>query len=133
MINPESIPDVEPEELLARYILQRSYIRSDQSLRPNAFIPHPHLDLSVTRHRQATVDEIWACGNDVAAECGKTLYGRADFTAAAALKQYLSVVAARLDNNPNHANISGWPPDKPSQKMIALELAAAATFVPTEC
>jgi hypothetical protein len=30
----------------------------------------------------------------------------------------------------NHASISGWPADKPGQKIIALELAAAAQFVP---
>jgi hypothetical protein len=29
----------------------------------------------------------------------------------------------------NHANITGWPADKPSQKIISQELAAEARFV----
>jgi hypothetical protein len=31
--------------------------------------------------------------------------------------------------NPNHADVSSWPADKPAQKIIALEIAAAAVFV----
>ena len=31
----------------------------------------------------------------------------------------------------NHANIIGWPKEKPAQKIIAQEIAAAATFIST--
>jgi len=31
--------------------------------------------------------------------------------------------------NTAFANIRGWPPDKPKQKLLALELAAAANLV----
>ena len=63
MIDPAHVPDVAAEELLARYVLQGSHVRnSNQTVKPDAFIPHPYSDLSVTRHLQATADEIWAAG-----------------------------------------------------------------------
>ncbi|MEX2120214.1 MAG: hypothetical protein WD847_11520 [Pirellulales bacterium] len=34
-----------------------------------------------------------------------------------------------IPKNPNHANIGGWPMDKPAQKIIALEIAATAVFL----
>jgi hypothetical protein len=59
----------------------------------------------------------------------RTLHGRADFASAICLQQRLSIDPAPLEGNPNHANVCGWPADKPAQKMIALEIAAAARFV----
>ncbi len=44
-------------------------------------------------------------------------------------RQHLVVSPDPTDNNPIHAKISGWPNDKPAQKVIALEIAAAAAFV----
>ena len=46
------------DESLARFIFQRNYIRSDQTVKPNAFIPHPWPDLSVTRHFGLTEEEL---------------------------------------------------------------------------
>ena len=58
MIDPAHVPPVDPQEMLARYVLYGRYVRSsDQTVRPEAFIPHPHVDLSVTRHRQASEAE----------------------------------------------------------------------------
>ena len=94
----------------------------------DAFVPHPYRDLSVTRHRDANEDEIWEAGQVVAAIIGKTLYGRADIQAAVCLDQKLNVKADPVAGNPNHANISGWPADKPAQKIVAQELASAASF-----
>jgi hypothetical protein len=45
------------------------------------------------------------------------------------LAQTLAVDAAPTETNPNHANVFGWPADKPAQKIIALEIAATASFV----
>jgi hypothetical protein len=130
MIDPSHVPGVAQEEVLARYILQGSHLRrGDQTVKPDAFVPHPHLDLSVTRHLAATEDELWSVGGCIAAARTSTLHGRADVPAAACLRQKLVVHAAPLANNPNHANISGWPNLKPAQKAIAQELAACATFV----
>lgn len=60
MIDPSNVPQVADDETLARYILQRSHIRgSDHPVKPDAFIPHPYTDLSVTRHLMATESELW--------------------------------------------------------------------------
>lgn len=131
MIPPDAVPPVDGDEMLARYVLQSSHIRtSNQSVKPDAFIPHPYRDLSVTRHREATETEIWNSGRTVAMQIGKTLHGRADLVAETCLRQQLTVKAAPLDDNPNHADISNWPADKAAQKIIALEISAAARFLP---
>ena len=68
----------------------------------------------------------------VGASCaaiGKTLYGRGDVTASVCIAQNLTVSAAPTPDNPNHADVSAWPADKPAQKIVALQIAAAAKFV----
>jgi hypothetical protein len=130
MINPENIPDVSPDEALARYVMHSSHIRrSNQTIKADAFMPHPHRQLSVTRHLAATESELWLFGEQVAAVTGKTLHGRGDIRVAVCLAQKLVVDAAPTEANPNHADVSGWPDDKAAQKIIALEIAAAAVFV----
>ena len=130
MIDPNNVPPVEPGEQLTRYVLQSSHIRrSDATVKADAFVPHPYQDLSVDRHRSATMEDLWQSGARVAAKCGKTLHGRADFPTTACLQNKLTVKADPEGGNPNHAIIIGWPADKPLQKIIALELAASARFV----
>jgi len=51
MIDPSNVADVEPGEILARYVFARNQIRtSDNSVKPAAFMPPPDLEMSVTRH-----------------------------------------------------------------------------------
>jgi hypothetical protein len=134
MIDPTSgAAEVRPDESLARYVLQSSHIRrSTSTVKPDAFIPHPYSELSVTRHLTASEAELWAIGEDIARTIEKTLYGRADISAAVCLAQELQIRADPTPANPNHANVCCWPVDKPAQKIIAQELAAAATFVARE-
>lgn len=122
---PEYVSD---DEWLARYILYRSHIRRDGSdtIKPDAFIPHPHADLSVTRHVGLSEDRIWKIGQDVAKQRGKTLYGRADVVTSNFRSHKLDVKADPIENNLNHAIISNWPPEKSAQKMIAIEIARSA-------
>ncbi len=131
MIDPASVPPVAADELLARFVLQRSHVRSDRTVKPDAFLPPPNLELSVIRHRSAEPAELWAVGRAVAAKRQRTLYGRADVQTSVLLEHRLSVVADAIEGNPNHANVSGWPADKAAQKNIAQEVAAVADFVPT--
>lgn len=120
---------VADEEQLARFILYSKWIRSsDQTARPDAFIPHPYPDLSVTRHLNLPEEALWRTGQNVADARTATLYGRADIYAAAARQQNLKIDPAPVPNNPNHANIVGWPADKPAQKIIALQLAADSVY-----
>lgn len=129
MIDPQNVPDVGADEVLARFVLHRSHIRrTTRTVKPDAFIPHPYGELSVTRHLDATEEELSSIGRAVATTRNISLYGRADFPVAVCAAQNLAVRAAPVSRNPNHANITGWPSDKPSQKIIALEIAAAAEF-----
>jgi hypothetical protein len=131
MIDPANVPEVATNEMLARYVLHSSHIRrSNQTAKQDAFVPHPRRDLSVTRHLSATEDELWSVGEDVAATIGKTLYGRGDVPTTTCLAQNLIVKASPTLTNPNHADVCDWPADKPAQKIIAQEIAAAAKFVP---
>lgn len=119
---------VADDECLARFILFSKWIRADQTVKPDAFIPHPYPDLSVTRHTNVVEEELCKLGQAVADARQKTFYGRADIYAAAVRRQLLKIEPAPVPNNPNHANIVGWPADKPAQKIIAQQLAADSIF-----
>ena len=130
MLDPHRMPPVESAEVLARFILFSKWIRtSNRTVRLDAFFPHPHVELSMTRLRQATDEEIWDEGSRVATKRG-TLYGRADVGVAAFEVQDLVVEAAPIPENPNHANAKNWPTEKSEQKAKALEIAIKARFLP---
>jgi hypothetical protein len=126
----ESVPlTVADEECLARFIFFSNWIRNaDQTVKPNAFIPHPYPDLSVTRHINLSEEALWKVGQNVADARQINFYGRADICAIAVRRQSLKIDSAPVADNPNHANITGWPADKPAQKIIALELAANSIY-----
>jgi len=134
MLDPLNIPEVTPQETLTRYVISKSHFRKDlQTVKPDAFIPHPYHELSVARLLELSEEEIWSLGKKVATARvpPKTLHGRGDIQTSAILEEGLQVKATPLSDNPNHADITNWPmEDKPAQKLIAQEIAAAATFVP---
>lgn len=127
MSNGTILPPVTDDEWLARFLLFSGWIRRDQSIRPDAFIPHPWPDLSVTRHLDLLDAELWQIGQTVAEQRPATLYGRADVQAFAVTRLYLHIVPTPEPRN--HASITGWPADKPAQKILAQQLAASARFV----
>lgn len=127
MIDAANIPPIESDELLARYVTQSRQFRSrDRTLKPSLFIPPPDLKLSVTRHRDATDDEIWHVGRAVAETRQQTLYGRGNILCSDCEKNSLRVEPNSVPGNPNHADVMGWPDRKEDQKVVALNLAAAA-------
>lgn len=130
MNNEGTSPSVEDSELLARFVTSSKWFRSDQTVRQDAFIPHPYPDLSVTRHKSLSEQEIWKVGQQIADSRPATLYGRADVSAEEVRRQKLTVEPRPVPENLSHACILGWPPDKPAQKILALELAAVARFIP---
>lgn len=124
-------PSVKNSELLARFITSSKWFRpSNQTVKQDAFIPYPYPDLSVTRHKSISEQEIWKVGQEISDVRPATLYGRADVSAEEVRKQKLTVEPRPVPENLNHACILGWPIDKPAQKILALELAAVARFVP---
>jgi len=130
VFNPEQIPPVTSDEDLARFVLSSSHIRSSNgTVKPEAFMPHPRIELSLTRHRQATDSELWKEGERVAGIRCANLHGRADVEARAFLIQGLEVVAEPLPENPNHADVTKWPADRGSQKIKAILIAQASRLV----
>lgn len=125
----ESPSEVSADELLARYVLTRRHVREDGTIKPDALMPHPHTDLSVSRHALATIEGIWKYGQLVAQQRERELIGRADLHTMSCLDLHLRVKAAPLPDNPSHANVTSWPPDKKEQKRIAIQLAATAVYV----
>ena len=121
--------DVPEEELLARFILQSNHYRADGTVKADAFIPYPLPDFSVTRHIALSEVQLWEAGETVAMEVSKTLYGRADLRVEAFTSVALTVRQDPIPGNPNHANVTGWPPEKPAQKSKAQEIAAKAAFI----
>ncbi len=131
MSTPGQLPPVSADELLARFVTVGSWVRADKTVRQDAFIPPKDLNLSVTRHLHLSPEQLWKTGQAVAnARLHTTLFGCADLAVFAVTKTALRVEPAPIAGNPQHAHITGWPLDKPAQKNIAQELAAAATFVP---
>lgn len=59
---------VASDERLARFILHRSHLRQDWTVKPDAFIPHPWPDLSVTRQLQLSEPELWNIAKIVASK-----------------------------------------------------------------
>lgn len=131
MIDPSNVPEISTSEVFARYILQKSHVRADRSVKPNVFMPPPNLELSVTRHLSASDDELWLIGGNVAKVRALTLYGRGDVDAKVLSGQSLSMRPDPIiPSNPNHAIVYDWPEDKPTQKNIAQEIAAMTRYVP---
>lgn len=126
MSDGANVPPIASEEWLARFIYHQRHIRQDRTVRPDAFIPHPYPDLSVTRHLQLSQGQIWEVGRAIAQKIGYPVQGRADVSASVFQRQALQVVEAPLRENPNHANVVGWPAEKPAQKIIAQQIAEAA-------
>jgi hypothetical protein len=138
MIQPVDgeVPEVADNEVVSRYVTQKDEFRnSDQCVKRTLFMPHPKDGaVSVMRHRQATLDEIWAVGVRVASRKHRTLYGRCELRVSDCRNLLLAVVRDPLrdpedssNDNPNHANIIGWPPAKEDQVLIAQKLAAFAS------
>jgi len=116
---PLAAVPVSPEEMLSHYLFRKE-LRPDGTVRAEAVVPYPHEALSVTRHRELAEEEIWECGQVVANKQGRTLFGRADFSAAA-LPEGLN--AQTSDPPRNHADILGWPSERSAQLAQAQRLS----------
>jgi hypothetical protein len=120
---------VDDDERLARMIHYRKHIKQDKFVKADAFLPYKHVELSVVRHRELSESEIWEIGRHIAALRELPLLGRGDISAIDARNENLNVVPAEGPDLPkNHADIVGWPGDKPTQMLRAAMIAARATF-----
>jgi hypothetical protein len=126
VIDSQDIPPVADNELLARFILNSNEKRDDGHVNHKLFMPYKWTELSVNRHREASVEETWGIGFDIATQRSKALYGLANIRASSCCHSTLRVVPDPiLPNNPNHANIVGYPTSKEDQMALAKVLAAS--------
>lgn len=111
------IPPV-ADEILAHFLFRKE-LRGDGTVKPEAVIPYPHENLSVTRHRDLREGELRASGENIAKTQGRTLFGRADFRTMD-LPEGLFAVS---DEPPrNHADIRNWPLERSAQLAKAILL-----------
>jgi hypothetical protein len=125
----ELSPDVNANELLGRFLTERSYF-SQTAVKPKAFEPTKGLTLSVERVDGLNMDQIWELGRTDVIEkmpTPKTLYGVGEIKTSTVLSQKLTVVPDPLPCR--HANLLGWPTEKFKQISITQELAAAANII----
>ena len=130
MNEPIEAAHISVDEHVSRFVTSRHWIRSsDNTVKPDAFMPPPDLNLSVTRHVGLSEEALWGIGKEVVREItekrGATLCGRAELSVQS-IDSPLKTEPAPLPNNRNHAHVTGWPADKPSQKNLAQRLAAVA-------
>jgi len=112
--------------LLARFIFNSDEKRDDGNVNHKLFMPYKWTELSVNRHREVSVEETWAIGFDIAIQRSKVPYGLANIRASSCCHSTLRVVPDPiLPNNPNHANIIGYPTGKEDQMALAKVLAAS--------
>jgi hypothetical protein len=128
-LTPTFASRVEGDDLLARFVMVREWIRIDGTVRPDAFIPPKDLNLSTTRHGTLSATALWELGESVARQFEKDLIGRADVAAKHVRSVGLGVETAPLPENLHHAHVTGWPADKPSQKILAQQIAASSAYV----
>lgn len=146
------------DEPLARYVLTGSWLykdgRAGTPLRPNAWIPHPHIELSVYRINGWNDSEITALGNIVASERETNhrakeiekgasypeekitfrYHGRGEILASEVRLVGLDVIP---DEPPHrHAEIVNWPPlvgnkkhDEAAHLLYAARLNERAKYV----
>ena len=118
------------DENVSRFVVQKQWVRQDLSIRSTAFLPNPKtapLATSVTLIGGLTPKEVWRLAIGVANDMGKQLYGRTDINVKAVFSANLKLSLTPTSNNTSHADIVGWPEDKPSQKNRAQMLAAKAS------
>ena len=115
-------------EIVARFILFSRWIRSDGTVRQDAFIPDERLELSVMRCSGVVDQEIWGIAEGVARVSGRNLHGRADVGVAVVRSNSLDVRPSPQAGNPYHADVINWPVRKDEQKIAAMALAAASQF-----
>jgi len=129
-----------PDELLARFVTNKDWILvKDQTIDYEAFMPPRDLQLSVTRHIGLSEPQLMQIGRQVAEEVKRPnvgFFGRADLrvenivAAAVNMQRLLKVESAPLPSNPHHAHVVGWPADRPSRRLFAMDMAKTARFVP---
>jgi len=129
---------IDENEPIVWFILTRSHINWEKTehprLRPEAFMPHPNIQLSVFRVGELDQLEVQQIDETVAFQRSKTLVGCGCLLVKHVIQTKLSVQPK--EPPPRHADIVGWPvlsgnskEEKSRQKLLSMELIERATLV----
>lgn len=127
-----SLPSlIAANETVSRFILSRRHFSlQPPRIKAEAYMPRQG-EVSVFRTEGLREPQIWSIGSEIAQSAKRTLHARGDTVVHEVRQIGLDILKA--EPPPRHANIVSWPEnDKPRQKLIALQLAAAATLVLSE-
>lgn len=115
-----------PNETICKYQLRRDEVRTDGTVRHNAFMPASDGTRSVFRISSLSDSDVWKLGWEKVANLrGLPLLGRFEISAELVFDQGLKF-NPDADRNSRHAEIVGWPDEKAKRQSIAQILAAEA-------
>src|SRR5712692_6765886 len=117
---------VDPAEDISRFIFSKDHFK--ETVKVGAFMPKEGADISVYRTTSCTEEKIWWLGDWYVARPRvdhRPLLARGDLNASDFSAQDL-VIRKHSTPHPRHANVVGWPNDKPTRKMKATALANLA-------
>lgn len=116
--------------MISRFAVDKAYYRSDNSVKPKAFLPKDgttsvfvldHMDhVQKVAHGQEYV------GNE--RQPPKDILGYAQVAEDEVARVGLTCVIG--EPPPFHHDLGGWPDDLEQQKVLALDLSESAVFVP---
>ena len=121
------------ESACARFVMDRSLVRADGTIRWKAFLDkRPPHETSVNSHGSIGEGIHWDEG--VLINPSRTLIGAADILVTSVVTVGLDVRAAPVPGMPHHAEIFGWPQgDDEDAKLkridLATDLAAESVYV----
>ena len=121
------------ETACARFVLDRSLVRADGTVRWKAFLDkRPPHETSVNNHESIGVGIHWNEGDLV--NPSRTLLGAADLHLDSIVALGLDVRLVPVPGMPHHAEIFGWPQgDDEDIKLkridLATDLAAASVYI----
>ena len=120
---------VSPDEVTTHFILARDHFSQAKNIvHAGAFMPPKDKRLSIYRTRCCTEEKIWWLGDWYVSRKRrdrKVVLARGDLEVVEFEKLKLAI-SPDENPHPRHANVRGWPEDKPAQKMKAVELANKA-------
>jgi len=122
--------DVASTDRISRFLFTRRWFAPTTGrVKPEAFTPHPHVDLSVSCTEGLAKNPVWQLGREKAERHTNkpTLHGRADLMAHVIRNQRLEIV--RDDKPLYHANVVGWDGEKAAQISKAQQIAAESKLV----
>ena len=120
-------PELDPSEIVSRFLLKDEIRSSDNTVRYKAFLPPlSNLKISVFRTCGLVDDQIWALAVEYVEPTRGPVVGRGNLSVAQVIENKLRVAPDAISTS-KHANIVEWPADRDHRAAIAKELATLAS------